>query len=252
MLKDRNRSTENDVKRILTLKSRPSRHFPRLLLFASKTRRPSLESSIYTRLYCNMLFTLVLLTGLASAAPALHSRQVTAEYAPWQITAVRAGAPSGRPGNNPNSSLSITINEPNTIRIQQAPSGYAGFLPYNTTCSWAWEGAVNFPYGVETLCSPVDSTFGNFTMTLSKGSGGFSPQGDFVVNIKETKEMTVFQQRYVRVFEGEQAFKTGDNLRQVCGSSGVCSWGLKDGTVEVKQDLTTSIGSCEEADIGGC
>jgi hypothetical protein len=198
-----------------------------------------------------MFFTTLIFTGLASASPLL-SRQVTTEYSPWQITEVSGFQPSGRPGNDPHSSLSITIHEPNTIRLQQAPSGYAAFLPYSTTCSWSWEGVANFPYGIETLCSPVDSTYGNFTMTLSKGSGVYSPQGDFVVSIKETKEMTVFQEHYIRVFEGKEAFKVGDNLLQHCGSSGVCSWALKNGTVDVKQKLTKSVGSCEESSIGGC
>ncbi|KAF1358942.1 hypothetical protein EJ07DRAFT_179091 [Lizonia empirigonia] len=197
-----------------------------------------------------MFFATFLLAGLASAAPTFISRQVTTEYAPWEITQVSGGSPSGRPGSSPNKTLSITINEPNTIRLQRVPRGYAAFSPYNTTCSWTWDRSSPefFPLGVETLCSPVDSTYGNFTMTLTQGEA----QSDFSVKIKETKEMTVFQERYVRIFEAEKAFKVGDNLRQICGGSGVCSWQLKYGTVEVQQELTTSIGSCEEASIGGC
>lgn len=87
-------------------------------------------------------------------------------------------------------------------------------------------------------------------MTLSGAS-----QADFSVAIKETREVTIFQQRYVRVFEGQQEFKLGgDFWRQICGGSGVCSWQVKDGglPIIVKQELTQSIGSCEEASIGGC
>lgn len=85
-------------------------------------------------------------------------------------------------------------------------------------------------------------------MTLTQGT----TQAEFAVKIKETKEMTVFQTRYVRVFEAEKTFKVGDNLLEVCGGSGVCGFQLKNGTVEVQQQLTTSVGNCEEASVGGC
>ncbi|KZM18855.1 uncharacterized protein EKO05_0006504 [Ascochyta rabiei] len=195
-----------------------------------------------------MLFATFLLTGLASAVLAITPRQVTTEFAPWNITNVSGGSPSGRPGSSPNETLSISIREPNVIRLQRVPRGYAAFLPWETTCSWAWDraGTANFPIGIETLCSPVDDTLGNFTMTLSQGESS----SDFTVKIKETKEVTVFGTRYVRVFEAEKALK--DELFKTCGGSGVCGIQLADGPVEVQQELTTSIGTCEEASIGGC
>lgn len=199
-----------------------------------------------------MLFTTLLLAGLATAAPALHSRQATTEYSPWEITRVGGSSPSGRPGSSPNKTLSITIDDPNTINLQRTPTGYAVFSPYNTTCSWTWDRSSDssFPIGVETLCSPVDSTYGNFTMTLTAGTS----QADFTIKIVETREVTVFKEHYVRVFEAEKTLKvgTGEDLTQICGGSGVCSWELKNGSVEVEQQLTTSVGTCEEASIGGC
>ncbi|KAF2622681.1 hypothetical protein BU25DRAFT_451977 [Macroventuria anomochaeta] len=200
-----------------------------------------------------MLFTTVLLAGIASAAPAFVARQVTTGFDPWEITFASAGSPSGRPGSGTTSSLQINIKQPNTILLQQVPRGYSSFPAFEASCSWSWEAAGNnFPVGVETLCSTIGdtTTYGNFTMTLAGTS-----QSDFTVSIKETREVTIFQQRYVRVFEGEQALKVGDGVwRQICGGSGVCNWQVIEGLlpIEVQQDLTTSIGSCEEASIGGC
>ncbi|KAF9698104.1 hypothetical protein EKO04_003694 [Ascochyta lentis] len=195
-----------------------------------------------------MLFTTLLLAGLASAAPAITSRQIPTEYTPWEITNVSGGNPSGRPGSGSNNTLSISIKEPNIVRLQRVPRGYAAFLPWETTCSWTWDrsSTSNFPLGVETLCSPVDGTLGNFTMTLTRGIGN----SDFTVNIKETKEVTVFATRYVRVFDAEKTLK--EELYKICGRSGVCSVQLVDGPVEVQQELTESIGSCKDVSIGGC
>lgn len=85
-------------------------------------------------------------------------------------------------------------------------------------------------------------------MTLS-GVG----QSDFKVQVKETREVTIFQQKYVRVFEGEQAFNEGSFWKIRCGAGGACNWAFRDVElpIKVKQELTTSIGSCEEATTGG-
>lgn len=189
-----------------------------------------------------MLFTTVLLAGLASAAPALDSRQLTTEYAPWEITWFSAGTPSGRPGSSNESRLQLNINDPNSIRLRPVSGGgYTVFPPFEASCSWSWVGAANFPTGVETLCTPVDSTistYGNFTMTLAGQS-----QRDFVVSIKETRELEGFPTTYVRAFEAEQAFNMDENLSQNCGGSGVCSWQVRNGLlpIEVQQELTRSV-----------
>ncbi|XPS77779.1 hypothetical protein M3J09_009806 [Ascochyta lentis] len=199
-----------------------------------------------------MLFTTVLLAGLTSAAPALISRQAATELNPWEITHASAGRPSGRPGSGTNSSLQINIKQPNTINLRQAPTGQAVLPSFEASCSWTWVTAGNnFPVSVETLCSRIGTkpgSYGNFTMMLSGTS-----QADFTVAIKETREANILGQRFVRVFEGGQAFRVGDGIwRQICGGSGVCSWQVADGSlpIEVQQDLTESIGSCE--DTGSC
>ncbi|OSS50471.1 hypothetical protein B5807_05103 [Epicoccum nigrum] len=190
----------------------------------------------------NMLFTtLFLLAGLASAAPALDARQVTTEFAPWEITA----ASSAR------RALDITIKQPNTIRLQRVPRGYAVLPSFEADCAWTWEQSGSPPFGVETLCTTVgeNSAYGNFTATLSG-----TDQGDLKADIKETREVTIFQQQYVRVFEGEQAFNEESGWKVRCGAGGACNWAFRGGElpVKVKQELTTSVGSCEEATVGGC
>lgn len=204
-----------------------------------------------------MLFTTLLLAGLVSAAPALNARKITNKADPWDITAANGHRPSGRPGNSPYSTLEVNIKQPNNILLQKTPEGYSGLPPFEASCTWSWIGASDFPVGIETLCATVDveavggnnNTYGNFTMTLSGTS-----QADFAVAIKETREVNIFEQTYVRVFKGEQAFSLNGDWRQICGGSGACSWQFRDGALplDVEQELTESIGSCEEATTGGC
>jgi hypothetical protein len=204
-----------------------------------------------------MLFTNALFAGLAtlaSAAPALVERQASNDVAPWQITNVAAFKPSGRPNSSPTSTLSVTLSNPNTVRLQKTPTGYAVLPAFKARCRWEWETKSGMPYGVETVCTPVDTDniYGSLTMKLSPGNGGSSPHGDFGLDIVESRDVTVLQTQYIRVYEGAVKLNTATNLNIVCGGSGVCSWGLKNGAVEVKQELTKSVGSCETASVGGC
>ncbi|KAJ4381033.1 hypothetical protein N0V86_003380 [Didymella sp. IMI 355093] len=142
-----------------------------------------------------MLVSAFFLAGIASAAPALLSRQDNiTELAPWQITAASAGSPSGRPGSGTTSSIHITIKDPNTIPLRQSATGTVAFPPIEATCSWTWEGSAadNFPDGVETVCTRTavkPSSYGNFTVTLS----GTSPR-DFAFTVKETREVSPYGQ----------------------------------------------------------
>lgn len=197
-----------------------------------------------------MFFSTLLVAGIASAAPALVSRRDnTTSLDAWQITAASAHRPSGRPGNDNISGIYITIKDPNTIALRQGPTGTVVFPSIEATCSWTWEGSAadKFPNGVETICTRTTvkpSSYGNFTMTLSGTS-----QADFSLAIKETREVSPYGQRFVRVYEGDHAFSLSDGVwRQQCGGSGVCSWQTANGVlpIEVQQELTESIGSCEE------
>jgi hypothetical protein len=197
-----------------------------------------------------MLVSILLFAGIASAAPAIISRRDnTAALAPWQITAASANSPSGRPGSSTTSGISITIKDPNTIPLRQGPTGTVVFPSIEATCSWTWEGSAadNFPDGIETVCTRTavkPSSYGNFTMTLSGTS-----QRDFAFTVKETREVSPYGQRFVRVYEGGHAFAVGDGIwRQQCGGSGACSWQPANDVlpIDVQQELTESVGSCEE------
>ncbi|KAF3048235.1 hypothetical protein E8E12_011416 [Didymella heteroderae] len=154
-----------------------------------------------------MLFSNILLAGFASAAPALTSRQVTTEYAPWEITAVSA-ARGGRPNSDPNATLKFSIKQPNTIKLQRVPRGYAVLPAFEASCEFVWPRTEALPVG-ETTCSTVrdTTTYGGFTAKVSGTS-----LDDFSIAIKESRDITIFQQQYVRVFEGYQAFKRDDGV----------------------------------------
>ncbi|KAF3008621.1 hypothetical protein E8E13_008222 [Curvularia kusanoi] len=183
-----------------------------------------------------MLFTTLLLTGLASAAPALNARQTTPELAPWEIT-VANGYQGGRPNSSP-PTLGITIKQPNSIRLQTTSTGDAVLPPFEARCP-------SLLGGTETLCITVGdaaAAYGNFTATLSGN------MVDFTVKFKETREETVYQQKYVRVYEGEQVFNQETGWRvKICSAGGACLYEFRDGLPKVKQVLTESVGSCEEA-----
>lgn len=198
-----------------------------------------------------MLLSNIFLAGVASAIPTLTSRQATTEYAPWEITGISASR-GGRPNSSPNATLSISIKQPNTIKLQRVPRGYAVLPAFEASCDWTWSKAEALPVGIETTCSTVGTTttYGSFTMTVSGTS-----LDDFSVAIKESRDISIFQQQYIRVFDGEQALKRGDGVWVTrCSSGGQCSWNVvaESLPLKVKQELTTSVGSCEEATTGSC
>ncbi|PSN75261.1 hypothetical protein BS50DRAFT_567961 [Corynespora cassiicola Philippines] len=164
----------------------------------------------------------VLLTTIlasAFAAPAANSRQAGLE--PWQVTSLSTHSPSGRPGNNPHSTLNVTIHDPNTIAVTQTPTGTAVFPPSTANCSAQWLTAEDVPWGVEQPCSEIDHGYWTFKMT-----GGESGTTDFGLEFKLVDNVTVLNQAYTKVFSGGALFKVGDNLSGQCGGSGVCNWGL--------------------------
>lgn len=196
-----------------------------------------------------MLFTTLLLAGIASAGPILDARQITTEYAPWEITdasAYRNGRPSARP------SITISIKQPEYIRLQRVSRGYGGVPAFEARCEWEWDRVESLPpSGIETPCTTLTEyeAFGNFSMAITGDT-----QRDFKVTIKETREIDIYGQNYIRVFEGEQAFNEENNWKIICGAGGTCNWRFRNVEIpiNVKQKLTTSVGSCELATTGGC
>lgn len=195
-----------------------------------------------------MLFSSVLLASLASAASSLSPRQVTTEYAPWKITAVSA-ARNGRPNSSPNATLKINIKQPNTIKLQRVPRGYAVLPAFEASCEFTWPKIEALPAG-EVICNTVGdaSTYGGFTMAVTGTS-----LDDFRVAITEFRDITIFQQQYNRIFKGEQVLKRDDGVWSIrCSAGGQCAWSAGGLPLEVKQELTSSVGSCEEATAGSC
>jgi hypothetical protein len=205
-------------------------------------------------LFTNVLASLTGLVAVASAAPTLVERQIpNNDVAPWSITYAVSARPAPR---YPDADRSISINftNPNDYKMQRVPRGYAILPRFNATCTWTWKHD-DVPYGTEAACvykSATSSIYGSLSMTLQPGSDAAAEkQADFSVDIKESRANTIFGLEYIRVWEGKAAFGP-DNLKVICGNEGQCSWALTERPLLVKQELTKSVGSCEESTIGGC
>jgi hypothetical protein len=202
-----------------------------------------------------MLFATLLAStaALASATP-LAARQVSNDFVPWKITSLFSYKPSGQPSPNTDSTISLRISDPNTITLMRASRFGFAVLPSLTsdcTISWPFPNGQP-PFGQEVLCTPTgtdtDSAYGNFSVVLVPGTGE-QPVLDFGIKLIERREVSVRQNYFYRVFEGEATFKAGENYQGSCGEAGVCA-GQLEGEVEIEQTLTESVGSCEE--YGGC
>ena len=203
-----------------------------------------------------MHLTNLLLAGLAAAATALPTTLVEREIpnntvTPWEITSAVASS-----STNGSARIQIDFTNPNTYKLQRVPRGYAVMPSFDSICTWSWAGDA-MPLGVETTCETQgrNNMYGTLTMTLREGSQpGVASQSDFKVDIKEARSVTVFGLEYVRVWEGQAVFKAGEAWRLGCGNAGQCAWSLPGDKRPylVKQELTTSAGSCEESTVGGC
>jgi hypothetical protein len=63
-------------------------------------------------------------------------------------------------------------------------------------------------------------------MNVLEGSNGFAT-GDFNLKFTHVADVLYQGKEYKATFEAEGHFAVGENLSGSCGSSGVCSWGLK-------------------------
>ncbi|KAF2787451.1 hypothetical protein K505DRAFT_421767 [Melanomma pulvis-pyrius CBS 109.77] len=170
----------------------------------------------------------ILAASAVSAAPA-------AVLQPWEITTLYTHSPSGRPGNDPHSTLNATINDPNTLPITQTPTGTAVFPPSTANCSAQWLTEADVPWNVAQPCTAID--YGTWTMTMVPGSGdaGTGATTDFGLVFKLVDSVRVLNQQYTRTFKGKGQFKVGTNLSGQCGGSGVCNWGLTTTPYAIKQ-----------------
>ncbi|KAK0704415.1 hypothetical protein B0H67DRAFT_497478 [Lasiosphaeris hirsuta] len=161
---------------------------------------------------------------------------------PWQITHLGTHSPSGRAGNSPYSSLFLSITDPNTLSLGRTRSGPALFPPSTVNCTLKWLAyGGEQPYGRATPCTAIGHGRWTVEMVRANHSGyGGSGTTDFVVGLRLEESIILNEGAVSLVFGGAQGFwlSTEDgNLFGSCGGSGVCNWGLKNGTVLVTQEL---------------
>ena len=106
---------------------------------------------------------------------------------PWQITTLYTHTPSGRPGNDPHSTLNFTIHDPNVIPAGQTPTGQAIFPATSANCSLQYLKSADVPWGVEQPCTTDENTrdYSTWTFTINKPEEGTaSASGNFDLSIK--------------------------------------------------------------------
>jgi hypothetical protein len=211
----------------------------------------------------------------ASRSVAIRSNSLnlnqTLQLEPWQITRLSTFSPSLRPGSYPYSYLSLAISNPNTINLGPTIFGDAILPPTNTTCLVWWLDNVEDPrdaaWGVNTCSNSAGGLLTNkWTVQMlhppppagnsSSGSGSSRVTMNFVLRFGLSEAVVLENGGIMELrFEGEAAFKVGrgeegGNMDGVCGGSGICSWGLKEGLapVMVKQRLVEK--RCRAWDCG--
>ncbi|KAL2158148.1 hypothetical protein VTH06DRAFT_4716 [Thermothelomyces fergusii] len=194
------------------------------------------------------------LTLAATAALALD----TSTLQPWQITRLWSHSASGYPGSHPYSRLSFEIREPNTVVVGETGFGAAAFAPSAVNCTVWWLGYASVgesPRGWVNTCDEMDTRQGKWTFEVLEGTGGGLEwiTADFGLRVTLEEGVVLQTGGVLKVkFEGEAAFKVGENMAGACGASGVCDWGLKAELVPVlvRQRLVgleCVFGTCESA-----
>ncbi|KAF2996734.1 hypothetical protein E8E13_006184 [Curvularia kusanoi] len=145
-----------------------------------------------------MLSTTIILASLAAAITATPTAVKRADNTlPWEITWFNANKYSPK---NHNARINITISEPNEIRLQQTPTGYAVLPKFEANCHWSWDWFEDpFPFDKVMICTLLgnEEIYGNLTMTLRAiGEEDPSP-GSVDVDIVEARSVTVLGTEYV-------------------------------------------------------
>jgi hypothetical protein len=121
---------------------------------------------------CTKSFIALIAATAVFAAPT--TKLARDDLQPWQITRLYTHSPSGRPGNNPYSTLNFTISDPNTVTAGQSPTGQAVFPPTTAACSLQFLTSADVPWGVAQPCTTDDNTkaYSTWTFTVTKPAGG--------------------------------------------------------------------------------
>ncbi|KAF2257141.1 hypothetical protein BU26DRAFT_513851 [Trematosphaeria pertusa] len=169
---------------------------------------------------------------LASCAPLGEApiEERAARLQPWQLTALIAFSPSGRPGSYPWLTITANLTDPNELILGTAPDDNSTVsVPAGNTapnCRAKWLSGEN-PHGRSWPCDPTGD--GYWTMKIPK-TEGFSAN-NFTAVFTRVAEVLYHGSSYRKEYTASKKFFLGSdgNLSGVCGGSGVCSWGLKEG-----------------------
>ncbi|KAI1140756.1 hypothetical protein F5Y05DRAFT_410608 [Hypoxylon sp. FL0543] len=154
-----------------------------------------------------------------------RSKREPEPLAPWQVTKLTTGSPSGRPGSSSYAHLFANITNPSPI-----PAGPgASFGPSKANCTVEWVWADEEPYGRTVECDTEPSESGSGSGSVSKwtievleaNSSYPSPTTDMDVKFTLATNLTVDGEVFYEVLEGTQRFRVGGNMRGACGGSGV-------------------------------
>ncbi|KAH7119652.1 hypothetical protein B0J11DRAFT_582166 [Dendryphion nanum] len=182
---------------------------------------------------------IALLTAASTVAalpqrPGIGERPADKIY-PWQISTLYTHSPSGRPGNDPHSTLNFTINDYSTIVIGGTPTGWAVWGPSTANCSAQWLTSADVPYDTPINCSETLNSQWSFKLLPGTGEAGYGATTDFNLEITLKDELYLFGTTYTKIFKGTDLFKVGENLAGQCGGSGVCNWGLQNTPYNITQ-----------------
>ncbi|KAF2439499.1 hypothetical protein P171DRAFT_436146 [Karstenula rhodostoma CBS 690.94] len=183
-------------------------------------------------MYTKSFVALIAATAV-SAAPAI--KVTRDDLQPWQITLLHTHSPSGRPGNDPHSTINVTIADPNTIPAGQSPTGQAVFAPTSAKCSLQFLTSDDVPWGVEQPCTTDNSTKASstWTFTINKpAEDKYYPTENFDLSFKLVDHVG---QEVTKTFTGGDHFEANDNLSGQCGGSGVCNWNLAASPYDIQQ-----------------
>lgn len=182
---------------------------------------------------------------------------ITEPLLPWEITSLGTFSPSSYPASHPYSRISFSVSDPNNITV--APRhhfGEVGFPPTATNCSVYWNPFSEDPRNADwplNACSLVPTAKWTFEIrngTINIGKTGTAATRNFVAVVRLSEHVVlgtggIWEHKY----EGQAAFAVGVNMAGACGGSGVCSYGLTERPVLVKQRLVSATCITGDCDI---
>ncbi|KAK0631364.1 hypothetical protein B0T14DRAFT_572446 [Immersiella caudata] len=130
---------------------------------------------------------------------------------PWKITALSTFTPSGRSGNPPYSSLTVTITDPNTIPLGKTHySSETSFPPSNATCTTKWNSYISeSPFDKNIPCQSDNFNAGRWSVVMQKGNGtgdGPSATRDFRLRFELEESMMLNEGIVRKTFVGTAGF----------------------------------------------